>query len=400
MTLNPSLTTDALDALTQAAPWRCRVVPVRQLSEADIEQWQALAMRAGSPNAYLTPAFALAAWRHLDPDEPVEVHLHERHVEPDGWRLQGLALLKPAPANRHLPLRHVEGYQSRHGVLGGVLLARDGLARNAEAVVEAWHDAGLSGVVLSLCAIDDDTCRALVDAARQRGRRVEVLDAYPRAMMAPQAQDAASVSARLPSQTKRYLTGTRKADPVQRLSLRVLRGAQIDADAIERHLALEHAGWKGEEGTSMRSDPHDEAFFHSMFSASAQAGRAVMVELLLGEKVIHSSSNLIDGDVGHAFKVGFDPAHAKLSPGILGEVGFLLAVREALPDLRDFDSGANADSFITGLWPDRRTIGTLVLSTSWRCDLALTLQGLLRNVKRTVKHTITTLRRRPAHEAG
>ncbi|MGY0196273.1 GNAT family N-acetyltransferase [Leptothrix sp. BB-4] len=365
-------------------------MPADRLTPCDIDNWADLVSRAANPNAYLAPQFMLPAMRHLDAGQSPAIHLVEQRDDAGLWRLQGLVALQSRTPDRHVPLGHAEGYLSRHSFLGGVLLDGAALAAAAAAMVDGWRRAGLPAVVLRLCAVDDASSRALVDAVQALGRRSGTLDSFDRATMAPPAQTHEAVCARLPSQTKRYLSATRKADPAQRVSLRVLRGVEIDADAIERHLALEHAGWKGEQGTSMRSHPEEEAFFRDLMSGSAAADRAVMVELLLGDRVIHSSSNLIDGRGGFAFKVGFDPGHAKLSPGILGEIGFLLAVREALPGIDVFDSGSTADSFITALWPDRRRVATLVLSVSRRGDLALLTQGCLRSAK----HQLAQLRRK------
>jgi hypothetical protein len=385
-----------ISARQPADAWRARVVSAADLTAADLDAWADLASRAADPNVYLTPQFLRPALRHLDPDLRLSFHLVEQRDGLGRWRLQGLVALRPHAPDRHLPLAHAEAYVSRHSFLGGVLLDRAERGAAARRMLDSWHRAGLPAVVLQLCAVDDASSQALISAVQARGRRCGRLDSFQRATMAPPAQTHEAVCERLASQTKRYLSAARKADPAQRISLRVLRGAAIDADAIERHLALEHAGWKGEQGTSMRSHPEEEAFFRELMAGSAAVDRAVLVELLLGDKVIHSSSNLLDGHVGHAFKVGFDPAHAKLSPGILGEIGFLLAVREQLPGIEMFDSGSTADSFITALWPDRRHIATLVLSVSRRGDLAMLTQGCLRSAK----HQLAQLRRKGIDEPG
>ena len=372
------------------------MVAAADLTPADLAGWDDLVSRSADPNAYLTPQFMRPALRHLDPGLRTSFHLVEQRDDAGRWQLQGLVALQPRAPDRHLPLGHAEAYLSRHSFLGGVLLDRADPVAAASQMLDSWHRAGLPAVVLPLCPVDDTSSQALIEAVQARGRRCGRIDTFERATMAPPAQTHEAVCERLPSQTKRYLSAARKADPAQRLSLRVLRGAAIDADAVERHLALEHAGWKGEQGTSMRSHPEEEAFFRELMSGCAALDRAVLVELLLGDKVIHSSSNLLDGAAGHAFKVGFDPAHAKLSPGILGEIGFLLAVREQLPCIEVFDSGSTADSFITALWPDRRRIATLVLSVSRRGDLAMLTQGCLRSAK----HQLAHLRRKGIDEPG
>jgi hypothetical protein len=382
--------------LSLDSQWRCRVEPIDRLTDVDARRWAELAERAADPNAFLSPSFVGPAARRLDPADAVAAWLIEQRRDDGNWVLQGVAVMRDVPGDRDLPLPHAAGYVSLHSFLGGVLLdARDRVTA-ARAMYAAWCRVIPAGVVLPRCDVEALTQRALADAARARDRCVLVRDAFERATMQPARQTVDAVRERLPSHTKRYLSAAQKADPDQRLALRILRGRTLDVAAIERHLELEHAGWKGEQGTSLRARPAEEAFFREVFHANAAADRAVLVELLLGNKVIHSSSNLLQGAGGFAFKVGFDPAHAKLSPGILGEVGFLLAVREALPEVTVFDSGSTADSFIAGLWPDRRCIGTLVLSTSRRADLVLATQGALRRCK----HRLAAWRRQGVSDAG
>ena len=69
-------------------------------------------------------------------------------------------------------------------------------------------------------------------------------------------------------------------------------------------------------------------------------------------KVIASTSNLISGCAGFAFKIGWDEAFSKLGPGILNEVEFMKYFPELLPSIKYVDSGAGDGSFIEKLWPD------------------------------------------------
>jgi len=147
-----------------------------------------------------------------------------------------------------------------------------------------------------------------------------------------------------------------------RLGWRWLKGQEVGDATLERFLELEHAGWKGREGTSLRADPAHEAFFLQMAQGFRRDGELFFTELLLDGQPIASSCNLRSGDRGFAFKVAFDPEHARSGPGILNELGLLEALESDMDGLRHLDSGTQAGSFIEGLWPDRVTLATGTLA--------------------------------------
>jgi hypothetical protein len=118
-------------------------------------------------------------------------------------------------------------------------------------------------------------------------------------------------------------------------------------------LELEHTGWKKAKNSSLLSHAKDEAFFREMMNGFAQSDRAFFTELSMNGKVIASTSNLISGVAGFAFKIGWDEAFSKLGPGILNEVEFMKYFPELLPKIRYVDSGAENGSFIEKLWPDQ-----------------------------------------------
>jgi CelD/BcsL family acetyltransferase involved in cellulose biosynthesis len=153
----------------------------------------------------------------------------------------------------------------------------------------------------------------------------------------------------------------------------------IPEASIEEFLRLEHLGWKGESGTSMRATPAGEAFFRDMVARFDQDGRALFTELRVDGRVVASTCNFVSGSMGFAFKVGWDPELRKLGPGMLNEVEFIRQVRAHCPDLVSFDSGASADSFINRLWPGRRALGLLLMPSSRMASCALTATRRLRD---------------------
>ena len=73
--------------------------------------------------------------------------------------------------------------------------------------------------------------------------------------------------------------------------------------------------------------------------------------------------NLRDGGVLFAFKVAYDPAFARHSPGALLEAEAIDVFHED-PELVVVDSCAAPDSsLVNRMWPDRRRLQTLLIPT-------------------------------------
>jgi hypothetical protein len=125
---------------------------------------------------------------------------------------------------------------------------------------------------------------------------------------------------------------------------------------MDDFIRLEHSGWKGDEGTSLYSNPNHRRFFYEMMAGFNETGRAFFTELSLNGKNISSTSNLISGKAGFAFKVGWDIEYAKYGPGILNEIKTLEHGQESLSDIEYIDSSAAQNSYINRFWPGRRDI--------------------------------------------
>jgi CelD/BcsL family acetyltransferase involved in cellulose biosynthesis len=97
-----------------------------------------------------------------------------------------------------------------------------------------------------------------------------------------------------------------------------------DDAALERFLALEHAGWKGESGSSLRSNEAHEAFFRSLFARAAPERRISLWELADGEgRTVAMTTRLQRGDVEFDFKRTYDEELGSYSPGRLLELELL-----------------------------------------------------------------------------
>ena len=133
-------------------------------------------------------------------------------------------------------------------------------------------------------------------------------------------------------------------------------GAWLDA-----FLTMEHLGWKGEAGTSIRSNADEMRFFEEFIPAAAEAHALRITRLMLDDKAIAFTIDLMAGQEVFALKVAYDPAFARFSPGVLLELENLKYYLEDSGIAR-VDSCATPDhSVLSHLWGQEKEIVQLVI---------------------------------------
>jgi len=368
-----------------------RQLGLRDLTPSRIAAWSALEARAVEPNAYLSPHFVLPALQHLDPGASPVVLVVERGDsggDSNGASATMLAVgvFTSVKASRLCPLPHLVGYRSRHSYLGGLLVDRD----HVRAAVRAMCDHakkrsfGWQAMVFSKMRTDGPIAALLEERALATGTPMRRINPKQRAILVP--ADAG------PEALKKTLG--KKLSEIQRCKRRLAEGGEVtwrclrrgvDAAAVESFLRLEDQGWKAEEKTSLRSNPTDEAFFKDVVARFDGESRALFTELRVGDRVIASTSNFVSGGAGFAFKVGWESELRKFGPGVLNETELVAAAPEVCADLAWFDSGAQPDSFIDRLWPERRELGTLVVPLTRAGAASLRVLGGLRRVAQAAR---------------
>ena len=372
------------------APFRVRTVTSQDISPGLVSAWSELEMRACEPNAYLSPHFVLPALRHLDPGEPILIVLVES-AAPGTGELLGVGVFRPVLGTRRFPIPHLVGYRSKHSFLGGLLLDRERGADALEALFDhlrplrwRWHGLDLVDVWgdgLQSDLIKDATARRGL-FHHERDLRARAVLVTPRGSQARVELAARTLQAR-DKGARRYL---RKLEERGRVSWELHRHAAISDAAVESFLALEHRGWKGESNTSLRSNRAEEAFFRDVVSGFGAVGRALFTELTLDGQVVASTSNFVSGDAGFAFKAGWLPELAKMSPGVLNEVELMRSFLQGrCGDLALFDSGAAAGSYIDKLWSDRRPLVSSAIALSSMGGSVLRVGRAARAVQRRLQ---------------
>lgn len=162
--------------------------------------------------------------------------------------------------------------------------------------------------------------------------------------------------------------------------------------ALETFLALEAASWKGGKGTALSSTPADAAFSRRMLAGLAAAGAASIIELRLDDKVLASQVLLYCGPHAFTWKIAFDNAFAKYSPGAI--LVDRLAEKLLAGDTTLIDSCALDSGFMGQLFSGRKTTIDLVLSATTRPGLLYRIAAAYRQAYHSLRLLRDRLRAR------
>lgn len=372
-------------------------VRIRTSTPSDIDPltaqaWSDLERRAVEGNAYLSPHFLIPAAHHLRSGAPLLVVLIETQAA-GTHELIGVGVFEHSGPTKRFPLPHLRAFHSRHSFLAGLLLDNSRADEALTALLQffsrrgsIWHGAEFR-VLPGEGPLHELLQQALV---RHDALWVEY-DREQRAILLPPLAGERYVSEQMPNERRKDLRRRlRRLRELGEVSWRATAGAEVTDAHVESFLDLEHRGWKGQDGTSLRSHPADEAFFRQMIAGFRAQGRVIFTELCLAGRPIASTANLISGNAGFAFKLGWDPAHAKMAPGLLNEVELIRHAPRLFPGITHIDSGAAPGSFMEELWVTRRELVSGAFAVT---PLGKSALYALRQAAR-VRRSFTALRRR------
>ena len=332
-----------------------------ELDASDLQVWTALSEGAEPhSNPFAMPQFVLPASRWLTPSQPPRL----AWIEQTGAatrQLIAVGVFSARRPNLFVPLPHLREYRTLHTPRGGLLVAAGCTAAAVRALLDSickqsrWHVLDLRNFPLRGEQLD--VARQMAESQgggwfQRRTFARPILDIY--------AGGSAHVHVESTDRRRRR----RRLGEKGVLEYRLLQGAQVDGRVIADHLRLEHAGWKGERGSSLQSSPAQAAFFHEMIAGFVGIGAAAFMETRLDDQVIASSSNLLLGDTLNGIKIGWDPAFATFSPGRINESELHKLLPEHLPQVKIYDSQSQEHSYLADMLPQRMEVvtGTLVLN--------------------------------------
>ncbi|PTW63369.1 acetyltransferase (GNAT) family protein [Breoghania corrubedonensis] len=324
-------------------------------AEAETSAWQSLSDQAMEPNPFFRPEFLLPYLHYAEP-AVVSIAAVRRRVggqlvafAPTGHRKLGLS--------RSAPLVWTNAYAP----LGTPLLAPD----CAEAAATKFLRMLMmqTGPLLALPEqrLDGTVAEAIRAGAQALGLKVAQTSSYQRPVLAVHGSMASYLSHFSSQRRRRYAKGYRRLKGQGHLVRDHLRGVHAAA-VFEDFLALEQAGWKGEAGTAIASNPHLATFARKAVEQLAAAGCLMLDRLRLDDRTIAAVISFRDGPRAYAWKTAFDETQARNSPGLQ----VVLAAMENYfhhDALVEVDSLAGrAPSLIDDLWRERASFGTLVVA--------------------------------------
>ena len=361
-----------------------KVLECHELTDQHIKRWCELEERSIDENAYLSPYFILPALKYFPPRGKPMIVFVETGAGNTG-DLLGVGVFECSPRTIQLPVPHLKAYRCLHTYLAGLLIDRQYHKETTNAFFSFFHDSreDWCGVEFVNRRKESELASRFDIAASQLDISWFEYSSQKRSILLPERSGDANMKIVLASKRRKILRqNLRRLNDLGKVRWRVITGQEIEPTCLDTFLELEHSGWKKANNFSLLSHANDEAFFREMMNGFSQAGRAFFTELSMNGKVIASTSNLISGGAGFAFKIGWDETFSKLGPGILNEVEFMKYYPELLPNIKYVDSGAGNGSFIEKLWPDHVSLASgFYLSNP---TMKPVLQGIdfIRKVKR------------------
>lgn len=210
---------------------------------------------------------------------------------------------------------------------------------------------------------------ALEDVVAERGLDSRETDRHERAFLKSDLAEDAYLSTHIRKKKRKEFSRLwNRLSEQGRLELAVHDGGADPAKWVQRFLTLEAGGWKGKRGTALKMRPAERAWFEAVCAGARAQDKLVCTELTLDDRPIAMLTSFRAGAGLYTFKIAFDEAYAKYSPGTL------LMLKGIGAFLRDeriqwVDSCAVPDHpMIDHIWVQRRTMCSLSVATCHRAS--------------------------------
>ncbi|MCB1501255.1 MAG: GNAT family N-acetyltransferase [Bauldia sp.] len=316
-----------------------------------IEEWRDLARSSAEENVFFHPGMLLPAIDHLDGGIRIAA------VRGSEGRLIALAPVDAVRFGRVAPA--VRLWVHDFAAVGSPLIDAGALAAGAEAIVDGLPGDG--SLIVPALPLDGPVAAALAAAARAAGRPVHVVGAHWRAVLG-RAVAGDGLRAALPSRRRGdFARQMRRLGERGTVALEVTGEPDRVRARFEEFLWLEARGWRGQRGLALVSTAAYAAFARDVVFNRSERGTVRLASIRFGERPVAIAVAFVAGATAYAWRLTYDADFARYSPGaqlMLDLPGSLLED----PDVAMIDSCSPAgDRFAASLWPDRMSVGTLVV---------------------------------------
>lgn len=341
--------------------------------------WEALAREAAEPNPFYehwTLLPALEAYGASDGFRLIAV-----------WEDGTLGALFPMQLERRfrgMPVSVLRSWRHRNMLICTPLIR----ARSAEKCIGALLESGLAPLVeFDWIPAGGVFYSALTEAVASAGHTWMVTDAYSRALLARERDPRERFTSNMKNNLRRWQTRLGASGSIVPVRL----GPDGDvARWTQEFMRLEASGWKGRAGSALACRGDDRRFVEEVFAEAFRRGQLLITGLDLDGRPLARHVMLTAGEGAFTFKIAYDEAHAKCSPGILAEVDNVRQFMET-PGLSWIDSNTAPENKSYGrVWKDRRTVQNVAIGARCIGRLAVAALPLLRVAKHALRHPAPT----------
>jgi CelD/BcsL family acetyltransferase involved in cellulose biosynthesis len=251
-----------------------------------------------------------------------------------------------------LPLCHAGGRFARWRVPGAaeVFEPADAICRDGNAADRLAQTLAAEKRPLELARMPADSLLIPALRAAMKGRgHVSVRPATPSPTIALDASWREPESRFNSRRRSDFRRAARKAAEFGEVTCETLSPAPEDFDRLfDQAIAVEAKSWKRAAGTAIACDPAKEAFFREYLRAACQRGEGRVAFLRIDGAVVAMQLAVEWGGRYWLYKIGYDEAFARCSPGTL-------LMLHALGDsasrgLTGFELMGDAEAWIADLW--------------------------------------------------
>jgi CelD/BcsL family acetyltransferase involved in cellulose biosynthesis len=377
------------EAISDAsAPIAVRISLASEIDDALIAAWAQLAHVTSEPNAFAEHWFVTAALTHLRENQDVRL----AQVWEGNARLIGIIALTHYNRYGRMPARHVSNWAHYQSFMGTPLIECGREVDFWHALIMALDGSDWASGFLSLTGLNEDgqVHRALITAAAKFGRDVPTVHRFERALLASESDAETYLSTNMRNKKRKELRRlANRLGELGTVKFSVLSDMTELPKWCDDFLALEAAGWKGNDGAALANHTATANFLRVCLEGAQAADRLDFQRLDLDGRAIAMLINFRTPPGSWSFKIAYDESLARFSPGIMIELENLPRVLGD-PHVDWMDSCAVADHpMINSLWGERRAIiqVSLPLAGAKRnaiyraCRAAETASARLRNLR-------------------